>query len=111
MSMSVALGFATLFYTFGPWSFSKSSSSTSKAIPKATKARSAPAVETVEAKNVRYLTAAIFGSLYWITGMSAIFYPGSLAVDPEFGEGFPQLPLFLGLAISSWAGWWIETKA
>jgi hypothetical protein len=35
-------------------------------------------------------TAALLGSLYWITQLSAALYPGSLAVDPEFGDGFPQ---------------------
>ncbi|KAH7361074.1 hypothetical protein BKA65DRAFT_523844 [Rhexocercosporidium sp. MPI-PUGE-AT-0058] len=30
-------------------------------------------------------TAAVFGSIYWVTGLSAILYPGTLAVDPEFG--------------------------
>jgi hypothetical protein len=56
-------------------------------------------------------TAAIFGSLYWVTGISAILYPGSLAVDPEFGEGFPQFPLFTGFLACSWIGWWLETRS
>ncbi|MDI1491799.1 MAG: hypothetical protein OHK93_003010 [Ramalina farinacea] len=37
-------------------------------------------------------TAAILGSFYGATAMTAIMYPGALAIDPEFGEGFPQLP-------------------
>jgi hypothetical protein len=52
-------------------------------------------------------TAAIFGSLYWITGFSAILYPGSLGVDPEFGEGFPQKWIFGPLLICAWMGWWV----
>jgi hypothetical protein len=54
------------------------------------------------------MTAAIFGSLYWLTGLSVILYPGSLAVDPEFGEGFPQFWLFSGLMASSLVGWGFE---
>jgi hypothetical protein len=59
------LGLSTLYYTF------RSSSS--------------PAIEIESLQ-----TAALLGSLYWITQLSAALYPGSLAVDPEFGSGFPQ---------------------
>lgn len=55
------------------------------------------------------LTAAIFGSIYWVTAFGAILYPGSMAVDPEFGEGFPQkFPFGAGLVVV-WVGWWLET--
>lgn len=50
-------------------------------------------------------TAAILGSLYYVCGLSAILYPGTLAVDPEFGEGFPQFWLFTGLMALSWLGY------
>ena len=56
------------------------------------------------------ITAAIAGSLYWITGLSAILYPGSKATDPEFGDGFPQaivFPIFAGMAIG---GAWLENR-
>ena len=59
------LGLSTLYYTFR--------SSSSRAIE----------IESLH-------TAALLGSLYWITQLSAALYPGSLAVDPEFGSGFPQ---------------------
>ena len=80
MSMGLGLGLATLYYTH------RSSSS----------------------KDEDIFTAAIFGSLYWITGLSAILYPGSLAVDPEFGTGFPQLFIFGPLMVGSWVGAWLE---
>ena len=34
--------------------------------------------------------AAVFASLYWLTNISAIFYPGSGAVDPPATAVFPQ---------------------
>lgn len=34
--------------------------------------------------------AAVFAALYWITNISAIFYPGSRAVDPPGSAVFPQ---------------------
>lgn len=86
MSMGVCIGLASLYYTFR------------------SRPDSAAAADSL-------FTAAIFGSLYWVTGISVILYPGSLAIDPEFGEGFPQFPLFAGLLLSSWFGWWLETKA
>lgn len=55
-------------------------------------------------------TATVFASLYWVTALVAYFFPGSLAIDPEFGTGFPQLPLFLGMLGLSWTGCWFEMR-
>lgn len=35
-------------------------------------------------------SAAISASLYWLTQISALFYPGSAAVDPPDTRRFPQ---------------------
>jgi len=83
MSIGALLSLVTLYYTWRPDHTSNSDS-------------------------IR--TAAIIGSLYWISGISAYFYPGSLAIDPEFGTGFPQLPLFGGLLGMSWLGYWFEAR-
>lgn len=52
------------------------------------------------------LTATLLGSLYWITQLSAIFYPGSDWCDPEWAhKGTPQkrgAPVLLGL---TWAAY------
>ena len=50
-------------------------------------------------------TAAIFGSLYFVTALSGIFYPGAEGMDPEFGEGFPQMWPFLGFSGLPWVGY------
>lgn len=52
-------------------------------------------------------TAAVLSSLYYISGISAVFYPGALAVDPEFGEGNPQLYLFGANLVLSFLGYWL----
>jgi hypothetical protein len=83
MSMGALLGLATLYYTW----------------------RSDPARGTDSIK-----TAAIFSSLYYIAAISALFYPGSLAVDPEFGTGIPQLPLFAVLPTISLLAYWLESR-
>lgn len=84
MSMGLSLGLATLYYTY-------------RQVPQALKPDN-------------LFIAAILGSLYWITGMSAILYPGSLGIDPEFGEGFPQGWAFSVLAAIPWLGYWVEIK-
>jgi hypothetical protein len=84
MSLGLLLGLSSLYYTGRPTSSRRA-----------------------EKDSLR--TAAVFGSLYWISGLSAILYPGSLAIDPEFGEGFPQFWLFLGLGFASWEGFWMES--
>ena len=80
MSMGAGLGLLTLYYT---WS-------------------------STTAPHETLTTAAFLGSLYWLTGLSAILYPGAKGIDPEFGEGFPQFWVFSGLFAITWAGWWLE---
>lgn len=70
MSMGAALGLITLWFLYGPPSNTSQSAS---------------------AQRLSLYTASWIASLYWITQLSALFYPGALAVDPEFGEGAPQV--------------------
>ena len=56
------------------------------------------------------LTTAVFGGLYWVAGMSGILYPDAKAVDPEFGEGSPQLILFSTIIAVNTIGWWLESS-
>lgn len=77
MSLGLALGILSAYYTWRPTAFPKDS----------------------------LRTAAIFGSLYYVAALSAILYPGTLAVDPEFGQGFPQLGLFLAMTGLAWLGY------
>ena len=83
MSTGLALGLLTLHYTWRPSPFN--------------------AVESLR-------TAAILGSVYGATAISGIMYPGALAIDPEFGEGFPQLPLFLGMTGLPWIGYLLDLR-
>jgi len=85
MSMGVGLALATLYYTW----------------------RTTPVIAAKDS----LFTATVFSSLYWITGLSAILYPGAKGMDPEFGEGFPQIWLFGGLLTTSWVGYWAEMGA
>ena len=54
--------------------------------------------------------AAFTGSIYWLAGLAAIYYPGTDGLDPEFGgPGFPQRKLFLTFMSLGLAGVAIET--
>ncbi|ROV87661.1 hypothetical protein VSDG_09645 [Cytospora chrysosperma] len=53
--------------------------------------------------------AAFTGSIYWLTGLAAIYFPNTDGLDPEFGgPGFPQRPIFLTLAALAFAGSFLE---
>ena len=54
--------------------------------------------------------SAVLGSLYWLTALSAIWYPGTLWVDPEFGTGSPQLPIFSATTVLVWCAWGWEMR-
>ncbi|KAI1084315.1 hypothetical protein F5B20DRAFT_593427 [Whalleya microplaca] len=66
ISLSVLLGLTTLYYTWRK-----------------------PDTPLLRREYMRM--AAILGSVYWLSGLSAILYPGTMGLDPEFGgPGFPQ---------------------
>ena len=81
MSTGLCLGFLTAYYTW----------------------RSTP--DLVDSLK----TAAILGTIYWVTALSGTLYPDALAVDPEFGEGFPQFWPFVGLTCLPWLAYWLAT--
>ena len=83
MSMGLSLGLLTIYYTWRPYSVMTGGS---------------------------LRTAAILGSLYSTTAISGWFYPGALAIDPEFGEGFPQLPLFVVMTVLPWIGYLVDIR-
>ncbi|KAI1748637.1 hypothetical protein F4782DRAFT_534207 [Xylaria castorea] len=85
INLSLLLGLATLFYTW--------------------RSAASPALQ----KEFR-LVSAFTGSIYWIAGICAILYPGTMGLDPEFGgPGFPQAPLFGFAAVCALLGSWLDT--
>lgn len=89
IGLSTALGAATLFLTWRP-AFTRMTRELSR--------------ETLK-------MAAFTGSIYWITGLTAILFPGSSGLDPEFGgPGFPQLPLFMTFGALGLVGSWLEYR-
>ncbi|KAH8881197.1 hypothetical protein GQ53DRAFT_668284 [Thozetella sp. PMI_491] len=93
ISLSVILGGATLWYAW--------QSSIMK--PKTP-------VLAAQLKRESLRVAAFTGSIYWLAGLSAILYPGTMGLDPEFGgPGFPQRPIFIGFACLALTGWFLES--
>lgn len=94
ITLSVTLGLATLFYTWGPSFKSTSRPATTPAV--------AATQREVQRQRTRdsLSTAAFVGSIYWLAGLAAILYPGTDGVDPEFGPpgSFPQGPAFSAIA-------------
>lgn len=84
ISLSVVLGLATLFYGW--------------------RRAATPALRR------EFMGAAAFvSSIYWLCGLAAILFPGTMGLDPEFGgPGFPQAPLFVGFSLCGLVGSWLE---
>ncbi|EHY54141.1 hypothetical protein HRR83_004794 [Exophiala dermatitidis] len=107
MSMGLVLGLLTLYFTWRK-----------PPKPQATSSPSGPGSNidankdgfSVALAKDSITSAALVGSLYWITGISAIMYPGTKWVDPEFGTGAPQRGVFLGHLVLVWVGWWLEMR-
>lgn len=85
MSMGLLLGLITAFYTFRP-------------------------ARTAELRSHHLDVVAIAGALYWVTQLSAFAYPGSLATDPEFGTGAPQVYICAFQLSSLAVGVWLEKR-
>ncbi|KAF2035975.1 hypothetical protein EK21DRAFT_53550 [Setomelanomma holmii] len=52
---------------------------------------------------VLVLQTLIYGS-----SLSGILYPGAMWMDPQFGNGKPQLYAFPVLMLTAWFGWYVE---
>ncbi|KAH8904096.1 hypothetical protein BR93DRAFT_971170 [Coniochaeta sp. PMI_546] len=89
ITLSVTLGLMTLFLTYRP------------------DLTSAPSAQVLRKESLKL--AAFTGSIYWLAGLAAYFFPGSDGLDPEFGgPGFPQGPMFTVFASCALLGAWLE---
>lgn len=89
IGLSTVLGIATMFLTWRPLLLGPS-----------------PAIDRYSLR-----LAAFTGSAYWLTGLTAIYFPEADGLDPEFGgPGFPQRPVFLFFMIAGLAGSYLELR-
>ncbi|KAF2874755.1 hypothetical protein BDV95DRAFT_656332 [Massariosphaeria phaeospora] len=54
--------------------------------------------------------ALVLLHLYYVPALSGILYPGARWMDPEFGDGRPQLGAFVGVLGAAWVGWGVEGR-
>ncbi|KAK5197566.1 hypothetical protein LTR99_007936 [Exophiala xenobiotica] len=106
MAMGAALSLATLYYTWRGYGHGRGRGRDD--LPDLQEDATARLDLELQRESIK--TATLFGSLYWVTAMAAWFFPGALAVDPEFGTGFPQFPLFSGMLGLAWIGGWLEIR-
>ena len=71
--------------------------------------RTAPSPSSAVARDSLHFVVWLL-SLNWIAQLSAALYPGSLPVDPEFGDGFPQAYLCAGLFTFIGTGYMLERR-
>jgi hypothetical protein len=45
---------------------------------------------------------------YYVPAASGILYPGAAWMDPEFGDGRPQMYVFPAFLAIAWVGWLLE---
>ncbi|KAI0484579.1 hypothetical protein GGR56DRAFT_614495 [Xylariaceae sp. FL0804] len=84
ITLSVLLGLVTLYYAVRPWPGSP------------------------QMRHEFGRVSAFAGSVYWLAGLAAILFPGTMGLDPEFGgPAFPQAPLFAGFAACGLLGSWL----
>ncbi|ORY09421.1 hypothetical protein BCR34DRAFT_487196 [Clohesyomyces aquaticus] len=88
MTTGALLGLLSLYYLHSP------------------AASHSPALHPLSALN----HALLFLHLYYVPALSGILYPGADWMDPEFGEGRPQLYFFSVVLAVAWVGWWIEKR-
>ena len=113
MSLAVLLCSLSLYHLWRP-------KPTNDSKPVASSATTTPSTTAIlahvelEKCHADLLMSALIGSLYVLAGLSAIFYPGSDWLDPEFiraGEPRrPQLFIFTGILGLVWVGWGLEER-
>ena len=96
MSMGIVLGLTPLYFLYKP--LPQSVSSASVAVQREFRLRA-------------LYTAAWIACIYWVTQLTASLYPGTLPMDPEFGDGFPQLYICAATLSMVGVGTYLERKS
>ncbi|KAB5528049.1 hypothetical protein GE09DRAFT_1228945 [Coniochaeta sp. 2T2.1] len=116
ITLSLILGFATLFLTYRPDLLLSCPSSRSPISPASSSPSSPAAVHKAALLRRESLKFAAFtGSIYWLAGLAAWFYPGAEGQDPEFARGggvpaFPQGWAFGFLGGCALLGGWLGSR-
>lgn len=67
-----------------------------------------PSTSSLSTQVLHLTWIAVLQTLIYGSSLSGILYPGAAWMDPEFGEGRPQLYAFPVLVGAVWVGWGVE---
>ncbi|KAJ9604562.1 hypothetical protein H2200_010675 [Cladophialophora chaetospira] len=110
MSLGMCLGLLTVYFAWKPVLGTRSNATAKPIQGKGRKDEQADDSGSGMTEKESITMSAVMGTLYWISGLSAILYPGTLWVDPEFGTGAPQAPIFVISIVLAWLGWAVEMR-
>jgi hypothetical protein len=66
---------------------------------------------TTPALQISHLTwILVLQTLIYTSSLSGILYPGAMWMDPQFGNGSPQLYGFPVIVVLAWVGWAVERR-
>lgn len=69
-----------------------------------------PSATSVREQKIHLTWVLVLQNLIYLSSLSGILYPGAAWMDPQFGDGSPQLYTFPGLLGVLWVGWWVEMR-
>ncbi|KAF3001517.1 hypothetical protein E8E13_009241 [Curvularia kusanoi] len=67
-----------------------------------------PRAVLLEVKKAHLGWVLLLQNMMYLSSLSGILYPGAGWMDPQFGEGKPQLYGFPVLVVLVWVGWGLE---
>lgn len=70
----------------------------------------APSSTSVREQKLHLTWVLVLQNMIYLSSLSGILYPGAGWMDPQFGQGKPQLYAFPGLLVLLWGGWGVEMR-
>lgn len=69
-----------------------------------------PSSASIREHKIHLTWVTVLQSMIYLSSLSGILYPGAGWMDPQFGDGKPQLYAFPGLVVLLWAAWGWEVR-
>lgn len=105
MSMGTVLGLSTLYYVW------REDPAVTALTVNGSGAKGKDAQTVAQIRRSRLHMAVWLASMYWITQLSAWFFPGALALDPPGDpKSFPQFYISSTLLTLTGLGYWLEAR-
>jgi hypothetical protein len=69
-----------------------------------------PSTTSFKEQKLHLTWVLVLQNMIYLSSLSGILYPGAGWMDPQFGDGKPQLYGFPVLLVLLWCGWWVECR-